>query len=267
MKNTTNGDLPNFLRVVGDPFHFDPSYPPQIGQPTAAADYEPMIAALVLIEFASSDLWRTHLNRSNFSSCEDKMSTENGKRIALRYMSTLATGSQPEFLCMPAKIITAIRRLEELRCPNTAEAVVMWAWTICVVDMMDRDGWMLVMDETLRFYRTHGIGHLNDTVVGAIPMKFLVVHYEGSLCWIGRGARRSEVPDAVTPQRIRFHQKYDVHLSFYWFCQLRRLSILFGFDFMTREGAVGVKKVEEVGPSLGLGLAHYYPMDCMCDYP
>jgi len=31
--------------------------------------------------------------------------------------------------------------LEELQCPNAAEVVIVWAWTIGVVNPVDRDGW------------------------------------------------------------------------------------------------------------------------------
>jgi len=68
-------------------------------------------------------------------------------------------GSQ--FLHTPAKTMAVIERLEELLCPSTAEVVLMWTWTIGVVDTVDHDSWKLNEGETLAFYRAQGMGHLN----------------------------------------------------------------------------------------------------------
>ena len=54
-----------------------------------------------------------------------------------------------------------VKYLEELQCPNTAEVVIMWAWTIGVVNPVDHDGWQLIGRDTLRFYQTRGMERLN----------------------------------------------------------------------------------------------------------
>jgi hypothetical protein len=157
MENVSDEDLQKLLRAVGDPFQFTPDIPFQTGQPAFTANYEPIMAAIVLIEFASSDLWRNHLHRSNFVSCDEIMSTEKGKRTSLKRMLEVATYSWLEFLRTPMKIITAVGRLEELQCSNVAEAVIMWAWTAGIVDPTDHDGWRLITNRTLQFCRTNGM--------------------------------------------------------------------------------------------------------------
>jgi len=119
-----------------------------------------MLAAVVLIELASSDLWRNRLHRSNFTSCEEIMSTEEGKRSALGRMFKVAAPPRRDFLCKPVKIVTTVRRLEELQCPNVAEVVIMWAWTAGVVNPVDRGAWRLIGDVTLMFYQNNGMGRL-----------------------------------------------------------------------------------------------------------
>ena len=98
------------------------------------------ICAVVLMEFLLSDLWGNHLHSSIFTSCEEILSTEEGRRTVLRCMFDMVSPSWSEFLCTPAKIVAAIRCLEELQCPNTAEAIILWAWTVCVVSTVDYDG-------------------------------------------------------------------------------------------------------------------------------
>jgi hypothetical protein len=150
-------DRARLLRAVGDPFQSTPDPLPQDEQHVVTSEYEPMKAAVVLIQLASSGLWRDHLRRSNFTSCEDTASTEAGKRSAFGYMlGARRDRSWPQFLCTPANIIAAIECLEELQCPNTAEVVLMWAWTPGVVDAVDQDAWELIGRKTLAFYRTHG---------------------------------------------------------------------------------------------------------------
>ena len=92
-------------------------------------DYEPTDAAVLLIEFASSELWQNHLDSSNFTTCEEFLSTE-GKRTVVEHMlkSPLPPWLKP--LCRATTVVVAIRRLEELQCLNTAEVVIMWAWTV-----------------------------------------------------------------------------------------------------------------------------------------
>jgi len=170
-------DLDKLLQVVGDPFQPIPE-----GQPADKADYESMMVTVVLIEFASSDLWRDHLHPSNFTSCERTTSTENGRRGILKCMFDAATSSRSDLLCTPARMIAAVGRLEELGCLNTAEVVLMWAWTAGVVDPMDRDPWKLIWRDTLRFYQTHGIGrlaalsrHIVDATMEDTHMRLLLI--------------------------------------------------------------------------------------------
>ena len=139
MEAVPHNDLSQLLRAVGDPFQFTPDLPPQDDAPVDTVKYEPMMAAIILIEFASLDLWKKYLRHSNFTSCEGITSTEEGKRTTLRCILDAATDSWLEFLRTPAKIIAAIRHLEELQCLNTAEVVIMWAWTVGVVDAVDHD--------------------------------------------------------------------------------------------------------------------------------
>ena len=65
--NASYGDLDKLLQAVGDPFQS-----PQIPNPCEVGewrpDYEPMNSVVVLIEFASSDLWQNHLCRRLLSS-------------------------------------------------------------------------------------------------------------------------------------------------------------------------------------------------------
>jgi len=143
MASVPNKDLDKLLQAVGDPFQF-PDLLLQDGQPVVTADYKPMKAAVALIEFASSDLWRNHLQRPNFASCEEILSTDDGRRAALSCMFDTTAHSWSEFLCTPGKIIAAIKRLEELQCLNTAEVVILWAWTPGVVNMVDHKAWGLI---------------------------------------------------------------------------------------------------------------------------
>ena len=168
MRRTPNKDLDKLLRAVSDPFqHLDPPF--HYGHIADTADdyYDdgagPVKATVILMEFASVDLWRDHLRYSNFTSCEEIMSTEEGRRPALYCMLRTAETSWPNLLHTPSKITTAIRRLEELQCPNTAEIIIMWAWTIGVINPMDHVAWKFIRDETLRFYQTHGFRRLGTT--------------------------------------------------------------------------------------------------------
>ena len=168
-------DLDRFLRAVGDPFKFPSDPPLQNGQPAFTFNYDPMRAVVTLIEFASSDLWRNRLRHSNFASCEEIVSTEEGKRIALRSMLSAVSQSWLKFLYTPAKIAVATERLEELQCLNTAEVVTMWAWTIGVVDPADHNAWRSIERNTLRFCQTNGMGcpialkrHITGTSMEAV---------------------------------------------------------------------------------------------------
>jgi hypothetical protein len=122
------------LEAVGDPFQFTPDLPPQDGQPTTATDYEPMRSAVLLIKFASSDLWQDHLRPSNFTSCEEMISTEEGRDLAFEYLDELEMGDR-------IGLDLAIGRLEALECRNTVEAITLWAWTNGIMKAAGDNTW------------------------------------------------------------------------------------------------------------------------------
>ncbi|KAF9642485.1 hypothetical protein BDM02DRAFT_2091673 [Thelephora ganbajun] len=237
MESVLYKDLNKLVQAVGDPFQFTPDLPLQDGKPVGTVGRESMTAMVILTEFASLDLWRNHLNRSNFASYEQIVSTEEGRTTAFEWMLHTATFSWQEFLCTPTKIAMAIRRLEELQCLNTAEVVILWAWTIGVIDPVDRNGWRLIGDETLRFYQTHGTARLTalkrhildaDEITERDHLEFLQQKrgYE-------RPCRMKSIQTDTGSDRI--------DLSVSRVCQLRRLYHLLGYDPMTR-------------PSHGLGV-------------
>jgi len=270
MENALYKNLDSLLQAVGDPFQFPQL--PKSGEagPEWRPDYKPMNSVVVLIEFASSDLWRNHLRHSNFTSCEEALSTEEGRSTAIHCMFDTAYFIWRAFLHTPAKIVAAIRRLEELQCLNTAEVVIMWAWTVGVMDPVDHDGWELIGGETLRFYQTHGIGrfttlkrHIINTTTESKHLWSLRKHYEGSLCRIG-------VPFTRPPLgQLSPSDWSDLCVS--RVCQLRRLHHLFGYDPTTWKEAVAAGEavaVEEVDEEMDVSPGHPVPfVDWACDYP
>ena len=271
MENILDKDLDEFLQAVGDPFQFNSNYPLKDGQPVFTTDYEPMMSVVVLIEFASSDLWRNHLRRPNFASCEEVVSTEEGKKSILKWMLEVATHSWLEFLHTPAKVTAATRRLEELRCLNTAEVVTMWAWTAGVVSPMDHDAWGSIGRDTLRFCKTDGMEyptilkrHITDTSTETTRITYLVGHYEGTPCRVG-SVRQPAPALRVTP---RLSPRHFTDLRISQACQLRRLYLLFGYDPTTSEGVVVAREGEQVTDvSPGRSGVTVSFMDWACDYP
>jgi len=238
-------DLNELLQAVGDPFQF-PDPPLQDGRPVVATGHKPMMIVIVLIEFASSDLWRNHLHHSNFTSCEEIMSTEDGRSTALERMLDSVTRSWSKLLRTPEKMIVALWRLEELKCLNTAEVVILLAWTVGVVDPMDHSAWELIGHNTLKFYQKHGIRrglatlsrHITDTTMMATYIEVLVERYGNTPCRIRKP--RTQVK--------RIYDSADLRIS--QVCQLRRLYRLFGCDPVIREGG-GMFTVEGVGTGVG----------------
>jgi hypothetical protein len=236
-------DLDKFLRAVGDPFKF-PDLPLHDGEPISPADYQPMMAAVVLMGFASSDLWRGHLNRSQLISCEETASTREGQRSVLGCMLTVGEDSLPEFLCSATKVGMAIGRLEELRCFNLAEVVIMWAWTAGVVNPVDHDGWRSIGHKTLRFYRTHGMGRLitlRQHIINKAwePMFF---SFLSKRHWISPervGGVQESIPKSQLRGRSRNWYRTDFCLA--QACQVRRFYHLFGYDPTTWEEAVAAE--------------------------
>lgn len=271
MENVPGQDLEKLLHAVGDPFQFTPDIPLEDGQSAFTPNYEPMMAIVVLLEFASSELWRDHLQHLNFASCEGIVSTKEGKEGALKWMLTVATRSWFEFLHTPLKITAALRRLEEIRCMNTAEVVIIWAWTIGVVDPMDHDSWRLVQRDTLRLCQTNGTAfpqalkqHIADNSMETTLIEYLIGHYEGTPCRVG-SVKKSSPALWVTP---RLDPRHFTDLRVSQVCQLRRLYQLFGYGSTTwKEVVVVEKKEEEMDALPGHRPTPLLFVDWACDYP
>ena len=269
MENIPDNDLDRFLQAVGDPFQF-PDLPLQDRRPVPTADYKPMGVAVILIEFASSDLWRNHLRRSNFASCEEILSTEEGRGDALKCMFHTATHSRLGLLRTPAKIIAAVRRLEELQCLNTAEVVILWAWTAGVADVAGYDAWGSIEHNTLNFYQTHGIRrltilsrHITDTTMESSHKLFLCTHYQGFPCRVS-GVQQPVPLEEAEKRWDRWLSEVRVAQA----CQLRRLYQLFGYDPMTWKEVVAVEEVDRnPGPLSGWSVTPTQFTDWACDYP
>ena len=198
--------------------------------------------------------------------------------MALTCMLDTATHTWSKYLCIPAEITTAIRRLKELQCLNTAEVVVLWTWTIGVADAMDLDAWRMIGRNTLEFYQTYRTGHLpvalkrhildTDKNMEIKQVIFLLKHYRGPPCRVG--SVRSPVP--IAEELEEFKPGYLVDLRVSQVCQLRRLYRLFWYDrFTWEEEAVFVEGVggeKEVLLERSVVMpAQFEFMDWMCDYP
>ena len=270
-ENFPEQDISKLLQAVDDPFKFTLEIPVEDGKPVFTAHCKPMKVAVLLIEFASLEVWRNHLLYSNFASCEDIVSTEEGKRDALKWMLDMATHHWFKFLYTPAKIVAAVKRLEELQCLNTAEVVIMWAWTTGVVDPMDRDAWRLIERETVRLCQTNRTGYLaalrryiTDTSVEDTRIMYLMGHYEGTPCRAG-STKKPDPALWVTPRLIP-EQFTDLRMSQAY--QLRRLYRLFGYDHDTWKEAIVAEKVEEeVDVPPGDHVASVPFVGWSCDYP
>ena len=230
MENVPGKALENLLQAVGDPLQFlDP--PPQDGEPGTPPSYQPMVAAVVLIEFASSVLWWNHLRHSNFASCEEVASTLEGKRSIFWCMVDMLD-VWPELLCTATKINTAIRCLEGVHCFNTAEVVIMWAWAIGAGNPVGRNEERLICRETLRFYQTHGarrlatlMQHINTANDNRLLERFYEQQCQGPP---GPQARNDQ---RLTPTPHPQHRSLErTYFRLAQACQVRRLHHLFGYD-------------------------------------
>jgi len=269
MENVPSKDLERLVQAVGDPFKF-PDLPPQDGKPVDPPHYNPTMTTAVLIEFASSDLWRNYLRHSNFTSFEEMASTLDGKRTALRDMLNMTIYRWPGFLRTAAKIVMAIKRLEELQCFNTAEVVIMWAWTVGVVDPVDHDTWRLIGRDTLRFYQTHGIERMSalrrqvaNTAIPPGQSWYLIEHHRGF---------QSEVGDFIKLPVVKLLpgvvSKDLIYLRLSQACQLRRLYHLVGYDPATWKEATAVAGVDKgMSVSSGRSVMPVLFVDWTCDYP
>jgi len=271
MENVPDADLYKLLQAVGDPFQL-PRLPVQDRNPWNKVDDEPWKATVILVEFASSDLWRNHLRPSNFTSCEEILFTEAGRRSALKSMFSAGIQSRQELLCTPVKIIAAIRCLEELHCLNTAEVVILWAWTTGVVDVVDYDAWRLIEGATLDFYQTHGTRrlaalsrHITNATMEDAHLVFFLTHYQGPPYRVGSFRKLTPSGDAT----YRWNSRYFELLRVSQVCQLSRLYRLFGCNPITWKKMVSGGEVgEEVGTSLlGRSVKPVQFTNWVCDYP
>jgi hypothetical protein len=268
MECVSNEDRARLLQAVGDPFQSTPDPLLQDEQHVVTNEYEPTKAAVVLIEFASSGLWRDHLRCSNFASCEEVASTVEGKNSVFRYMPGVGGRSWLEFLCTPVKVIAAIERLEELQCLNTAEVVLMWVWTPGIMKAVNHNAWRLLGGKTLAFYQTHGMGRLKTLsrhIMDCAP------HFTARDRWDPRcrvDGVRLPVRIAGPVRRLNYGEGSFSDFCLTQVCQLRRLYQLFECDPTTWGEVVAVERVcEETDVSLGQSPNPVHSMDCACDYP
>ena len=270
MESVPGEALDNFLQAVGDPFKFlDP--PLHDGKPVAPSRYQPMMAAVLLIEFASSGLWRNSLRHSNFVSCEEAVSTREGQGSAFRYMLEVGWDIWPELLRTTAKIGMAIRRLEELQCFNTAEVVILWAWAVGVVKPTGQDDWRLIGRETLRFYQTHGtrrLAALKQFINTANAPRLRGWFYEQQPWGPPEPQAGNSQELILTPYpRRRSFDWCQTYFCLAQACQVRRLYHLFGYDPMTWKEAVAVEVDGETDLLPGCPVTHAPLVDWVCDYP
>jgi len=270
MEDIPTMDLERLVQAVGDPFQF-PGLPPQDGKPVDPPNYDPMRATAVLIKFASSDLWRNHLRRSNFTSFEEMVSTWDGKKTALKCMIKMETETPSEFLRTAAKISMAIRRLEELQCSNAVEVVIMWAWTVGVVKPVDHGSWEFIKSDTLRFYQIHGVEgmvalkrHISDAATSPWQFWVLAERYRAVRPEARHFVERPVLkllPETVSTQLV--------HLRLSQACQLRGLYQLLGYDPATWKEAVAAADVDKEMPvsSRRSVLTPASFTDWACDYP
>ena len=259
MEEIPSKDLNKLVQAVGNPFEF--LEPPLLdGKPVHPPDYDPMMATTILIEFASSHLWRKHLRRSSFASYEEILSTRGGKGTALRCMLYMVLSRHlPQLLSTATKIAVAIKRLEELQCWNTIEVVIMWAWTVGVVNPVDHNSWQLIGRDTLRFYQIHGVERLTA----------LKRHITSEDRFLGERHRmESGVEIFLELPVLKLHQnstfRYHIYRNLSQVCQLRRLYQLFGYDPTTREEMYKETEVSS-GNSVASGdsvAPSAPPMDC-----
>ena len=265
------------LEAMGDPFQFTPDLPPQEGQPKVTIDYNPMLSVALLTEFAGSDLWRDHVRSLNFASCEEAASTEGGRGLVFRDMFRWLQNVLKKPHDSAAKLVSALRRLEELECWNTAEVMLMWAWTDGFVDTTDHNAWELIGHETLKFYRIRGmecLGHLFRHIGGCVEAHMIMVSAlkrvrPSTSCLVAGVRRRVQIHTAGEGfSGIDMWSVYGISQA----CQLRRLYQLFGFNPTTlKEAIADERSVEFPSGSISEGegrSALTVPfLDCGCDYP
>ena len=260
MDDAPAGSFKNLLQAVGDPFLFaEDTFLLDRQTRLRETNYKPIDAAVSLINLASSNLWRNHLLPSNFTTCEELLSTEQGKKTAIQHTLCTAFTSRPELPRTVAKVVAAIERLKELQCLNTAEVVIMWAWTIGIFGARDRVAWESIESSTRLFYQAHGMGRLKALerhITSELPLQshYFEEHHRGPLC------RAARVRSLASSDSL----DWDKYLCISQVCRLRRLYFLFGRDPTKRE-ETGVDGIE--GMDLPFAVTPFPSVDWACDYP
>lgn len=269
MEKFSNTDRAKLLEALGDPFHFsatlhsDTEY-----SPTVQVMYEPMDTAILLIEFASSDLWRDHLRPLNFSSCEEMVSTAWGRHLASNCMLNKKTCFRGEPLDTPARLVAAIRCLVDLQCWNIAEVVILYAWTSDIMDPVNHGGWKMIGRETERFYRVRGTARLGNLVRG------IKARYRNKELRRGVPCRVEGVRRPVRLATGREKSQWDMHYI-HRACQLKRLYQFLGHDPTTLEEVVATAGISDdafFGVELErrgrrVSVAPTQLLEFSCDYP
>ena len=265
------------LEAVGDPFEFTPDLPPQEGQPRVTTDYDPISSVALLIQLAGSDLWRDHLRSSNFASCEEVASTEEGRALVFRCMFEWSTSIETEPLDSVTKLVSAFRRLDELECWNTAEVILLWAWTDGLVDATDHGAWGIIGQETLKFYRTRGMGRLNG-LSRHIKDRLVERSLYSGLFKVGDQKTSCQVPGVRRPVRMHVGgegfdgiSRLDVY-KVSQACQMRRLYQLFELDPTAWEEVIVARNSDERPLDGGPGREERSTtpvqfLGSACDYP
>ena len=268
MESVSSVDRAGLLHAVGDPFQSTPDITLRDDQYVFEDKYKPMNGAALLIEFASSDLWRDHLHHSNFVSCEEALSTEQGRESAFTHLKHLA--ERWPFLSTPAKIISAIECLEALRCPNTVEVVLAFIWASRGMDQpyIDLDGWRLIQRKTLAFYKFRGIGRLK--VLSQHITAHRICHFRGQNSQCRVEGVRLPVRTAMGQRKWGCMEDWEGDLRLAQACQRKMLYQLFGCNPTTWEEmltADSERADRGVDASVGQSGTPGQFVGWACDYP
>ena len=265
----SNAERAELLRAVGDPFRFPSDPPIQDGQPQTTTFYDPIESAALLIEFAGSESWRAHLFPSNFASCEEVFSTEKGRDRFFR--EGLGRWGANLRMRRVDKLASALGRLEEMECWNTAEVVVLWSWTDGFMDATDHDAWRVIGHETLKFYRTRGMDRLGN----------LSRHIKRHSAYGSMGDQNTSCQVAGVRRPVHLHVGREGvsgtngigMRSISRACQLRRLYQLFGLDPTAWKEVIATGKSNKKlsgGSNMegeGQPMPHVQFLYSTCDYP
>ena len=167
-----------------------------------------------------------------------------------------------------ARLVSTIRHLEGLGCWNTAEVMILWAWTNGIVNTANHDAYKHVEQEIHKCYRLRGMEHL---VALSRHIKSNPSGNPMSPDALGRNnqvtSRRIE--GVRRPVRIQMDGgefcgigRMDVY-GISQTCQLKWLYQLFGYDPTTSE-VVGSNSEREV---LVRSVVPVHFLDFVCDYP